>query len=211
MSSRRVQSTHRRRGTQLESAILQAVLEELLETGYADLSMTAIATRAGTSKPVLYRRWPSKARIVLAALQGRYQASEIQTPDRGDLRSDLLAAMTSLASTIADVTPELLWGLLADSGADPELAGAVRAEFTDNEPGDWLDVVLERAVERGELFGATLTPRQRRLPMQLMHEQVMSAGHLTQSDLSEMVDEVLSPLLRSAGLRSGAGGGTVAG
>ena len=53
----------RRRGTKLEDALLDAAWEELQEVGYTRLTMEAVAARAGTSKPVLYRRWPNRARL----------------------------------------------------------------------------------------------------------------------------------------------------
>jgi len=53
----------------LEAAIFQVVLQELAETGYVNFSIERIAARAGTSKPVIYRRWPTRARLVYAALR----------------------------------------------------------------------------------------------------------------------------------------------
>lgn len=50
------------RGEAREDAILTAALELLAETGYADMSMDAIAARARSSKATIYRRWPGKAR-----------------------------------------------------------------------------------------------------------------------------------------------------
>ena len=58
----------RRRGEVLEKALLDAAWAELTERGYDDLTVDAVATRAGTSRAVLYRRWPSKQELVLATL-----------------------------------------------------------------------------------------------------------------------------------------------
>jgi len=57
----------RRRGDHLEHALLAATWEELLAVGYANLTMDGVAARAHTSKPVLYRRWPTRPELVLAA------------------------------------------------------------------------------------------------------------------------------------------------
>jgi len=57
----------RRYGAALEEALLDAAWDELGEIGYAGFTVDAVARRAGTSRPVLYRRWPSRARLVLAA------------------------------------------------------------------------------------------------------------------------------------------------
>ncbi|HET6737281.1 MAG TPA: helix-turn-helix domain-containing protein, partial [Kribbella sp.] len=57
----------RRRGAALEEAILRAAVEELQEVGYRELTMDGVAARAGTSKNVIYRRWPSRAALCVAA------------------------------------------------------------------------------------------------------------------------------------------------
>ena len=72
----------RRRGAELEQAILDAAWAELCEVGYTALTIEAVAKRAGTSKPVIYRRWPSRAHLVIAAW-ARQQPIETTTPDTG--------------------------------------------------------------------------------------------------------------------------------
>ncbi|TPX01055.1 helix-turn-helix transcriptional regulator, partial [Schumannella luteola] len=59
----------RRRGAELEDAILDAVWDEIAEKGYGGLTYEAVATRARTSRAVLYRRWPSREELVLAAIR----------------------------------------------------------------------------------------------------------------------------------------------
>ena len=59
----------RRRGSELEGALLDAAWEELQANGYAGLTYDAVAARAGTSKPALYRRWPTKADLVVATMR----------------------------------------------------------------------------------------------------------------------------------------------
>ncbi|MGH8964117.1 MAG: helix-turn-helix domain-containing protein, partial [Actinomycetes bacterium] len=59
----------RRRGEKLHSALYAATLAELVEVGYAELTMNAVARRAGASKGSLYRRWSSRAELVVEALQ----------------------------------------------------------------------------------------------------------------------------------------------
>src|SRR5262245_49537219 len=73
----------RRRGKVLETAIFEIVLRELAETGYVNFSIERVAARAGTSKPVIYRRWPTRARLVYAALRANRPvlSSEAPTPE----------------------------------------------------------------------------------------------------------------------------------
>ena len=78
--------TTRRRGSALEAAIFAAVWAELADNGYMGLTIAGVAVRAGTSKPVLYRRWPNRARLVYAALANSHRT--IVSPDTGSLRGD---------------------------------------------------------------------------------------------------------------------------
>src|SRR3954470_22028186 len=73
-----------------EVEILDAAIEVLADVGYDRLTMDAVAQRAKASKATLYRRWTSKAKLVVEALAQQKNTPEI--PDTGDLRSDLVAA-----------------------------------------------------------------------------------------------------------------------
>src|SRR6516165_9256026 len=77
----------RPRDPRIDSAVLRATVELLAETGYSGLLVSAIAERAGTSKPAIYRRWPSKAHLVHEAVFPIGEATEI--PDTGSLPGDL--------------------------------------------------------------------------------------------------------------------------
>ena len=79
----------RRRGADLEQAILRAALDELAETGYAGLTMDRVAKRAGTNKNAIYRRWPNRAALGLAAYRELVVADQ-ELPDTGELRGDVL-------------------------------------------------------------------------------------------------------------------------
>src|SRR5512147_2749500 len=77
-----------------EQEILDAALEVLGEVGYDRLTMDAVAQRAKASKATLYRRWSSKARLVVEALARTKGVPEI--PDTGDLRTDLVTAFCGM-------------------------------------------------------------------------------------------------------------------
>src|SRR5215475_14638803 len=79
----------RRRGAVLEQAILRAAADELTESGYAGMTMDRVARRAGTNKNTIYRRWPNRAALGIAAYRQLVTATT-QLPDTGELRGDVL-------------------------------------------------------------------------------------------------------------------------
>lgn len=186
---------HRRRGSALEQAIFQAVWDQLLEVGYARLTMEGVAVRARTSKPVLYRRWPNLAALVLEALT-RDRPERRHLPDTGDLREDLLDLLRGLAERFNGPQGEALRGLMAEALRDPELAALVQQQLEHVAPQSGLTTFVNRAVERGEVDPGRLTTRVLRLPLDLLRNEVMVNGiPVTDRALVEIVDEVFLPLV----------------
>jgi AcrR family transcriptional regulator len=139
----------RPRDKRIDSAVLHATVELLGRTGYADLSVDAIARRAGTSKPAIYRRWPSKAHLVHEAAFPIGDATEL--PDTGSLAGDIqemvrrtVAVLTSPAARAA------LPGLVAEMAADLTLHAALLERFGDILFRGLTDR-LDDAVARGEV------------------------------------------------------------
>jgi AcrR family transcriptional regulator len=118
----------RPRDPRIDGAVLRATVELLAETGYPGLLVSAIAERAGTSKPAIYRRWPSKAHLVHEAVFPIGAATEI--PDTGspseDLREMVCRAMTFLTTPAARAA---LPGLVGEMAADPTLHSALLERF----------------------------------------------------------------------------------
>src|ERR1700747_1141832 len=83
----------RRRGEELEAALLDAAWDELVEAGFAKLAMESVAARAKTGVAVLYRRWPNKDDLVLAAIRHYGETRPVEIPDTGTLRGDMLALL----------------------------------------------------------------------------------------------------------------------
>ncbi|MER7850208.1 TetR/AcrR family transcriptional regulator [Kitasatospora sp. NPDC096077] len=186
----------RRRGDELEQAILDAVWAELTEHGYARLTMDAVATRARTSKPVLYRRWPNRVELVMAAL-GRNAPDYREPPDTGDLRTDLSQFLGRLLHRFDDLPVEGVHGFLLDLMRDPELRCVFRAGLTHEGPVETLDRILRRAAERGEIDPARITPRVVTLPLDLLRDAFMIDGEVPSDRVvGEVLDEIVLPLLR---------------
>jgi AcrR family transcriptional regulator len=120
----------RPRDKRIESAVLRAAAELLAETGYADLSVDVIARRAGTSKPAIYRRWPSKAHLVHEAVFPISAATAI--PDTGSLAGDVHEMVRRTAAVLTTPAARAaLPGLVAEMAADLTLHAALLDRFGD--------------------------------------------------------------------------------
>lgn len=100
----------RPRDPSADRAILEATMTLLAEQGYARLALTDVAKRAGVSTATLYRRWPSKAPLVLDALRTLILA--VQLPDTGNTRDDLISFLaerlrTASSPLLTQVVPAL--------------------------------------------------------------------------------------------------------
>jgi AcrR family transcriptional regulator len=186
----------RRRGAELEQAILDAAWAELREVGYADLTIEGVATRAGTSKPVIYRRWPGRAALVLAAWARQAPVMQ-KTPDTGDLRSDLLALFTRIARRADAMMSEMIAGVMAEAFRDPEVIALLRARLDASPLSGALTTIVDRAVDRGELPPVKLPKRALRIPVDLIRTEAMTCGTtIAEATIAELVDDVYLPLLR---------------
>jgi AcrR family transcriptional regulator len=186
----------RRRGATLEDALLRAAWEELSAVGYANLTMEGVAVRAGTSKAVLYRRWPNRAELALAAHRDHARAVHPdhmgsvadQIPDTGDLREDVMAVLRHLRRSSEEMSPDTLHGLLAELRTMPP-------DLMEVLPGVMM-TILRRAAERGEVDLGKVTPRIAALPGDLLRHQFLITGRSVSDDfLSEIVDEIFLPLV----------------
>jgi AcrR family transcriptional regulator len=185
----------RRRGAELEQAILDAAWAELHDVGYASLTMEAVAARAGTSKPVIYRRWPSRAALVVAAWS-RQKPVRMNTADTGSLRSDLISLFGHIARRAEGVMSEVIAGVMGEAFRHPEVAELLRDRLK-NAPQQWIAEIVERAVERGELAPTTVSPRAARVPLDLIrNETITNQGPIPRGTVEELVDDVYIPLLR---------------
>lgn len=136
-----------------DAAILHAALEGLIEHGYDRLSMDEIAARAHAGKGALYRRWPSKAELVVDAIVAwRLARSPVDIPDTGSLRGDFDAALGAMPDMDEsdDAMFGVLLGLLTAASRDSELTAALDANLLEV-PRSAIRDVLERAVRRGEI------------------------------------------------------------
>jgi len=133
-----------------EETILRATLEVLAETGYDGLRLDTVAARAKASKATLYRHWPGKADLVVAAVKCYKQADLATTTDTGSLRGDILAALRGIRDMMTGPTGQIMAGVMIAMQRDAELASTVRASMLEDKQ-HVVRQMLDRAMERGEL------------------------------------------------------------
>lgn len=193
------QVRRRRRGVQLESALLVAGWDELVEVGYARLTMESIAVRARTSEAVLYRRWANKDQLVLAAIEHHRNANSVAIPDTGTLRSDLLAALTGMgearAAFFAIAAATAFSGLLASAGLTP---AQMRDRILGDQPLSRVRILYRRAHDRGEIDLARIPSSVLAMPFDLVrHDLLMDLEPVKPERVRSIVDEIFLPLVQN--------------
>lgn len=185
----------RRRGAELESAILDAAWAQLIAEGYEHFTVDTVAARARTSKPVLYRRWKTREDMLRATVRHRGAANSLPALDTGTLRGDLLALLTDANTDhnpMAALVSSMLGSYYNKTGPTP---AELRAEFR-GQRGSAVEEVVNRAVERGEVDPARLTPRIIDLPFDLFrNEMMMTLKPVPDHVLRQIVDDIFIPLV----------------
>ena len=140
----------RPRDARRDEAILAATLELLQEQGYGGLTIEGVADRAHVGRPTIYRRWPSKPALVVAAL---VDSARLAVPQRdtGSLRRDLIAVQRhQVELQNSPDSRRITAGLIADLASDPHLAETYVSQYlAPRRATVWQ--VLQRGVDRGEL------------------------------------------------------------
>ncbi|TWP50884.1 TetR/AcrR family transcriptional regulator [Lentzea tibetensis] len=188
----------RRRGAELEEAILRAAAGELAESGYPGVTMDRVAQRAGTNKNAIYRRWPNRAALGIAAYQLLVK-DNTRVPDTGELRGDVLATLRHANEQLSSPNGDILRGLLASMQEEPELLAALHERMADGGAELWL-TILRRAVGRGEVAETALRPRIATVAIVLLRNEYVTRGITSVSDevIVEIVDDVYLPLVRAS-------------
>ncbi|MFC0540157.1 TetR/AcrR family transcriptional regulator [Kutzneria chonburiensis] len=186
----------RRRGEELEHALLTAAWAELLEVGFPKLTIENVAVRAGTSKPVIYRRWPTKAKLVIAALAHNLPLDESKI-DTGSLRGDLVELVSHGIKRFRGVPGDTLPGLITETFREPEVFEELRSRLRTGEVVELIRPLLTRAVTRGELRTDACPDRVLRLPFDLLRAETLVYGvMIDDAAIAAIVDDIVLPLFR---------------
>ena len=189
----------RRRGQQLEAESLDSAWNELVEVGFANLTMESVAARARTGIAVLYRRWANKDELVLAAIKHYRNNHPVDLPDTGALRGDLLVALTGMgeagAAFFAIAAATAFSGLLAGTGLTPT---QVRDRIMGDQRLAHVRTIYQRAHDRGEIDLDRIPPAVLAMPFDLVrHDLLMDLKPLNPTRIQSIIDELFLPLVHS--------------
>ncbi|MFE9098228.1 TetR/AcrR family transcriptional regulator [Streptomyces sp. NPDC007264] len=187
----------RRRGAVLERAILDAALEQLSTVGWNGLTMEGVAAGAQTGKAAVYRRWQSKEDLVVDALRAGLPRFD-EAPDLGSVREDLLAlcrrardamysrpgfALRSVIHECDTMQAERFHGVIYQRVVEPTIK--------------LLREVIDRGILRGEVRrDAANGYVYDAVPAMMMYRSKMCGSEWSDRDIEEMVDQLMTPLLR---------------
>lgn len=177
---------HRRRGAQLEGAILDAAWAEIAEVGYAQATMDGIAKRARTNKATLYRRWPHRNELLAAAIDRRVTRLEPPIEESGEVRADAITILETMRHRCEAIR------IVPDETG--ELAAHVRHQAA-HEAIIQMEHLFHEAVRSGEI--AMVTPLISRLPVDVLYGELALVGEVQERLVVSIVDDLLLPILRN--------------
>lgn len=190
----------RKRDHSRDALILDAALEVLAEAGYEGMTVDMVAVRAKAGKATVYRRWPSKAELILAAVarMKRRQADLDRLPDTGTLRGDLVAMIKPQSIEEGELKLKIMAGLASLLSHDLGLAEAAHAAII--EPWAAANrVLMRRAVDRGEIpASADIETVSQVIPSLAASRALTQRKPVDRDFLVSLIDGLLMPALRPA-------------
>jgi AcrR family transcriptional regulator len=176
-----------------ECELLEVTLQLLQEHGYDRLTLDAVANTARASKATLYRRWPTKAELVLAAfVEGVRQVAVV--PDTGTLRGDLVQMGESVRNH-ASAHAGTIRAVLVEVSRSAELNAIMQQQFLE-ERRSLMEHVLTVAVARGEIDASAITEDLWDvLPGYLIYRSILPGRSASLRTVEDLVDHVVIPSL----------------
>ena len=189
----------RKRDEARDGVILDATLAVLAERGYEGMTIDMVAAHAGMARATVYRRWATKAALVLDAV-ARISHGDVnlgQLPDTGSLRGDMTAMIVPFDDEQQQIRIHAMAGLLSLANADERLAEAA----TGSGIGPWIEanrILMQRAVDRGEFPPADIDTLAEVIPMLCVARAVQRLPITREFSLA-LIDGVIIPALRGSG------------
>jgi AcrR family transcriptional regulator len=196
MASKLAEHVHRPRVEgEREDEILDATVELLMEVGYDRLTMDSVARKARASKATLYRRWETKASLVVEALARAKEAPHPADHDTGSLRGDLLQTFCGHQG-LSGAATGVMGAVITALSTDPDFAEEFRAKFIAPKI-ELSNAIYARAQERGEIGEDVdvdiIAPA---LAGILMHRAFILGDAADDSTIERVVDHVILPAVQ---------------
>jgi AcrR family transcriptional regulator len=142
----------RPRDARADDAIMAAAVEVLADRGPSGFTVDEVASRAGCGKATIYRRWESRASLLLDT--AHRMGLEPDLVDTGSVTDDLVVTMSQLATKLRD-TPagRIIPAVVAEAAVNPDMRTVLGRFVCDrrNRPRE----IVRRAIDRGELAPGT--------------------------------------------------------
>ncbi|WP_329247362.1 TetR/AcrR family transcriptional regulator [Actinoallomurus sp. NBC_01490] len=182
------------RAVRSRRVIIDAAVALLAEHGFAGTTVEAIAARSGAAKTTIYRHWPDKRAVLLAAIEAIVPSAT--APDSGSLRGDLVGFGHDLVRIITTPpTAALVPALIDAAERDPEIARLL-ADFTAQRRRP-VHAAVQRAVERGEAEdGRDADLIDDLLLGPIFYRRLLSRRPVTKGYVESVVDTFLRALYR---------------
>ncbi|MGH8861298.1 MAG: TetR/AcrR family transcriptional regulator [Jatrophihabitantaceae bacterium] len=190
----------RKRGAALEDAILEAAYAELSEVGYTAFTVEGVAARARTGKASIYRRWPTRAQLMLDAVNSQLPTPAqcgfpIEVPDDLSTADALRRVAQAITALLDSPAGDVMRSIKCEAATDPDLARAIDDQFQAPRRAAML-ALLRRGIERGEVRpGADTALVADVLPAVLMHRVILQREPVSASRITEIIEQVLLPLI----------------
>ncbi|MEO6605945.1 MAG: TetR/AcrR family transcriptional regulator [Aeromicrobium sp.] len=179
-----------------EQEILEATLDVLAEVGYDRLTMDAVATAARASKATLYRRWETKASLVLEAVLAQ-KGPLGEGPNTGNLRADLIASYCGHGGLADERQIAVFGSVITALSRDAEFAAGFRTKFIGPKVAA-SRLLFERAKERGEVRDdLDLDVVVSSLAGIVLHRQFILGEQPTTDSITKVIDQIILPAVLS--------------
>ena len=181
-----------------EDEILDATVEVVAELGYDRLTMDAVATAAKASKATLYRRWSTKAELVVDAISRAKGCPVPGDIDTGSLRGDLISLSCEDGGFTSEMPMSVMAGLLTALHRDADLQQAFKERFLAPRVAV-VNQVYERAVRRGEIAAdVDVELLSQTLPAVIIHHAFILGIEPTEDLILRVIDHVILPAARGS-------------
>jgi AcrR family transcriptional regulator len=184
----------RRRGVALETAIYEAVLQQLSTVGFGAMTIEGVAASARTGKAAIYRRWPSKEELVADTLDNVLPCMNLP-PDTGNVRSDLAEIFTAMVDMMASPAGGAMHALIGELGHDHEFITTLHERVLAPRKALMMEILL-RGVARGDVRRDAIKPAIVEAgPALLVHRLLTFGAPIDPAYIESVLDDVVMPLI----------------